>query len=127
MGPGGPRLGVNEQNKEPKPKSIKEVPGYVWRVVSKFFYRLFYIFKLVWETNPLILIALLMFALLTGVIPVISSLVSANVLNTLAEDYTIAQTTKVFTDDLMKDVMKLLIWQFGKNNEESQGSGPCQF
>ena len=107
MGPGGPRLGVNEQNKEPKPKSIKEVPGYVWRVVSKFFYRLFYIFKLVWETNPLILIALLMFALLTGVIPVISSLVSANVLNTLAEDYTIAQTTKVFTDDLMKDVMKL--------------------
>ncbi|MCR5456992.1 MAG: ABC transporter ATP-binding protein/permease [Clostridiales bacterium] len=111
-GPGGPRFGVNEQNKEPKPQSIKEVPGYVWRVISKFFYRLFYIFKLVWETNPLILIALLLFALLTGVIPVISSIVSANVLNTLARDYTIAQTIGGNFDDLMNDVMKLLIWQF---------------
>ena len=112
MGPGGPRLGVNEQNKEPKPQNIKEVPGYLWRVISKFFYRLFYIFKLVWETNPLILIALLLFALMTGIIPVISSIVSANILNTLARDYTIAKTTQVFSEDLMNGVMKLLIWQF---------------
>ena len=106
MGPGGPRLGVNEQNKEPKPQNIKEVPGYLWRVISKFFYRLFYIFKLVWETNPLILIALLLFALMTGIIPVISSIVSANIINTLARDNTISKTTQVFSEDLMNGVMK---------------------
>ena len=34
--------------REPKPKNIKEVPGYLKRVIAKFFYRLFYIFALVW-------------------------------------------------------------------------------
>ena len=36
-----------DKMREPKPKNIKEVPGYLKRVISKFFYRLFYIFALV--------------------------------------------------------------------------------
>ncbi len=108
----GPGFRVNDNNKEPRPQNIKEVPGYLWRLISKFFSRLFYIFKLVWETKPIILAALLFFAIFTGVIPVISSIVSANIINTLAKDYNIAQTTQAFSDELMKDIMKLLIWQF---------------
>ena len=34
---------MQEQLKEPKPNSIKEVPDYLYRVISKFFKRLFYI------------------------------------------------------------------------------------
>ena len=59
MGPGGGWRGQREKMidklKEPKPQSLREVPGYLWRVVSKFFYRLFYIFRIVWDTKPWIL------------------------------------------------------------------------
>ena len=53
-----------EKLKEPKPKSVKEVPGYLWRVFSKFFYRLFYIFRLVWETRPWILFFMIFIGLI---------------------------------------------------------------
>ena len=50
MGPGGPFMGrrekMIEQLKEPKPQSIREVPSYIYRVVTKFIHRLFYIFKI---------------------------------------------------------------------------------
>ena len=49
MGPGfgfgNPQ--VNDKLKEPRPKNIREVPGYIKRTVSKTCGRLFYIFRLV--------------------------------------------------------------------------------
>ena len=36
----------------PPPKSIKEVPDYLKKTVGATFSRLFYIFRLVWETQP---------------------------------------------------------------------------
>ena len=48
MGPGpgggyfrGRREQMNDKLKEPKPQSLREVPDYLKRLVSKFFYRLF--------------------------------------------------------------------------------------
>ncbi len=89
MGPGGPRrLRMdNSKLKEPLPKNIKEVPGYLKRVVFKFFKRLFYIFGLVWNTAPWILICLTLIALLTGILPVITAWVAAELINVLADAY----------------------------------------
>ena len=115
MGPGGPPPGMHsaiDKLREPKPKNIKEVPGYLYRVISKFFYRLFYIFSLVWETKPFILFSLLILSVILGVLPVISAKISANVLNTLAKDYELASQGLGDQTQMLNDVMKLLVWQF---------------
>lgn len=116
MPPGGPGFGRNfeirEKLKEPKPKNIKEVPGYVYRNVKKFFSRLTYIFKLVWETNPWILFAMMFFALVSGVIPVIQAKISAEVLNELASDYALAKSGFGDYELMFNNALKLLIWQF---------------
>lgn len=92
MGPGMPRrLGMdNNKLKEPLPKNIKEVPGYLKRVVSKFFKRLFYIFSLVWNTAPWILISLTVIAVFNGLLPVAMAWIAAELLNVLADAYTVA-------------------------------------
>ncbi len=74
----------HEKNKPKKPKSIKELPRYLKEVFGGFFSRLFYIYKLVWETKPWILIVLLLIALCNGVLPLTSSLITSALLNELA-------------------------------------------
>ncbi len=90
MGPGGPppfikAEKIREQLKEPKPKSIREVPGYLYRLVTKFFSRLFYIFRIVWDTKPWILIHMVLMAIFNGVNPVINTFIDAILLNRLTE------------------------------------------
>lgn len=85
-GPGGfmpPKHAIAEKNKEPLPKNIKEVPGYIYRVIKSFFKRLFYIFELVWETGPWILISMVFIALLNGVLPLVGTYVNAQIINEL--------------------------------------------
>lgn len=114
MGPGGPPPIGNPTDKlrEPKPKSLKEVPGYIRRVTYKFFYRLFYIFGLVWETQPSVLFALTLLSVITGALPVVAAKISAGVLNRLAEDYTLASAGLGSYDEMLSSIMRLLIWQF---------------
>ena len=76
---------ATEKLKEPKPKSIREVPGYLWRVVSKFFSRLFYIFRLVWDAKPWILFVMVGHSVLSGVFPVIGAIIGKFVLDALAD------------------------------------------
>ena len=45
---GPPGGGMHDKLKEPPPKSIKEVPGYLKRLFGGFFFRLTYIIRLVW-------------------------------------------------------------------------------
>ncbi len=114
MGPGGPMMGpprgaVSEKNKEPKPKNLKEVPGFLWRTVTKFFFRLFYIFRLVWETRPWILFLMIFMAIFNGAMPVVGSVIAARILNTLAEAYTAAQNGG---EILFQGIMTLFLFQF---------------
>ena len=108
MGPmmGPPPGSATDKLKEPKPKSLKEVPGYLRRTVSKFFYRLFYIFRLVWEARPWILFVMMFMAIFNGVMPVISALISRELLNRLAESYGGGEA-------LLRGVMVLLFVYFG--------------
>ena len=81
MGPrfGGPsRHDAIEKLKEPLPKSFKEVPGYLKRICSGFFSRLFYIIRLVWEAKKSLLLLMIFMAVFNGVSPVISAYISAN-------------------------------------------------
>ena len=67
----------------PGPKSIREVPGYLWKLISSFFTRFGYIVKLVWDTGHWILFLLSFVALFKGVVPVVTALISKNILNNL--------------------------------------------
>ncbi len=92
MGPGGPnRFLENEKArnklKEPKPQNLKEIPGYLWRVVSKFAKRLLYIYKIVWETRPWILFFMVFIAIFNGVAPVVGLMIDAELLNSLADAF----------------------------------------
>ena len=114
MGPGGPSNFVKaerirEKLKEPKPKNIKEVPGYVYRVVTKFFSRLFYIFRIVWETKPWILIHMVFMAVFNGVNPVINAFIDAALLNGLGNAFMAAVHDEPSQFD---SVMVILIIRF---------------
>ena len=111
MGPmmGPPPGEAADKLREPKPKNIREVPGYLSRLISKFFSRLFYIFALVWETRPWILFALLFIAIIQGFMPVIRSLVAANILNELTNIVVSLGKGEAVSFDA---TMKLLIIQF---------------
>ena len=86
-GPGPRRREALEKLKEPKPQNIREVPDYLKRVITKFFARLLYITKLVWEARPLILFVMLFMAVFEGVVPLITALIDERVLNSLASAY----------------------------------------
>lgn len=81
-----PKHVAAEKNKEPLPKHLKEVPQYLIRLITSFFSRLFYIFRLVWETKPLILILMIAAAAANGLLPIFGAYISAEIINALAEN-----------------------------------------
>ena len=82
----GPMMGppVNDKYKEPLPKNLRELPGFLKRVVCQFFSRLFYIFRLVWDSAPWIMLLLTLISVLTGLLPVLTAYVAAQLINALA-------------------------------------------
>ena len=96
---------ATDQYRVPKPKSIKEVPSYIKKVLSGFFSRLFYIFRLVWEASRGIMFIMTFSSLLTGVLPVVGALIGKELLNKLALAY-----TGEITDFAV--IVTLLIFQF---------------
>jgi len=76
---------MRESLKLPRPKRLKDLPGYLWKLISGFFSRLFYIYRLVWETKPIILFAMLFMAVLGGVLPIASAYISRGIINTLVD------------------------------------------
>lgn len=90
MGPmggfgGRPPSAASEKLKEPLPKNIREVPGYLKRVLSSFFSRLKYIMALVWDAKKSLLFLMVFMAIFNGVSPVLSAYISANLLNCIAD------------------------------------------
>ena len=84
-----------DENREPKPQNIKEVPRYLKNITVSFFSRLFYIFKLVWEASPWILIVMVIIALLNGVLPIFGTYITAQIINVLAMERTIWESLGV--------------------------------
>ncbi|MGM9625424.1 MAG: ABC transporter ATP-binding protein [Eubacteriales bacterium] len=82
-GPGGPG-GKNDKWKEPLPKNIHEVPGYLKKVIGGTLHRMGYVFHVVWDTRHWILFVMMFMTLYDGVAPVIGSLITASLINALA-------------------------------------------
>ncbi len=103
MGPGfgpPPNEEMNEKLKEPLPKSIREVPTYLKNTVGKTTHRLLYIFTLVWEAKPSLLIMMVFTTVFNGVMPVVQALIAGELLNGLADaliSYSKGQTTPLST------------------------------
>lgn len=90
MGPGGmppPMRRNNDNLKPPKPKNIKELPTYLIKLIGGFFFRLFYIFTLVWETRKWIFLAMFSIAIIRGFLPIASAYITAELINNLVKAY----------------------------------------
>jgi len=118
----GGRNNANDKLKEPLPKSVREVPGYLKRLLKSFFFRLFYIFGLVWEAKPWILFVMLFMAIYNGVIPVVGAYIGAALLNALVKGITgeidsfsiimgllILQFSYIFVNNLIHSVYNMVI------------------
>ena len=114
MGPGHfmgpPPSHTNEKLKEPLPKSIREVPGYLKRVTHSFFARLSYIVKLVWEAKKSLMFIMIFMAAFNGVSPVISAYVSANLLNNVAKALSLTEPT---FEVICTALLPAMLLQFG--------------
>lgn len=112
VGPGNGR-GRNFQYEQiPPPKNISDVPRYLKAILGGFFHRLFYIFNLVWKTGPWILFAMTFVALFEGIMPVIGSIISKNVLNQLQTDYQVSTGNESISAFLGSAAFYLLIFLF---------------
>ena len=83
MGPGmgGPRH--YEHEKVPKPTSLRDVPRFLRELLGGFFGRMLYVFKLVWESAPWLLCIMMFMSLFNGVMPLVGSFLSKDVINGL--------------------------------------------
>jgi ATP-binding cassette subfamily B protein len=93
-----------------KPKSLREVPSYLKKVISGFFSRLFYIVSLVWEAAQLLFVAMVLFCILNGILPVVGAYISKDLLNVIAELIGAAALENV-ADNIFV-VMEPLLWLF---------------
>ena len=107
VGPGG-----FAYKKIAPPSSVKDVPRYVKELLGGFFYRLFYIFALVWNTAPWILFALLFIAVITGIMPVLGSIISKQILNEMQIVITDRAIGKLLDDFWTSNIMFLLVFLF---------------
>lgn len=78
------RESARDKNRVPKPATLREVPGYVREMALTLSFRVRYIFRLVWEAKPGLLLVMLLFSLFDGFMPVVGSLIGAAILNRLA-------------------------------------------
>ena len=107
LGPGG----FNYKKVAP-PKSLSDIPRYLKELLGGFFYRLFYIFSLVWSTAPWILFALLFIAIVTGIMPVLGSIISQKILNEMQVVITDKAMGQILGDFWSSNIMFLLIFLF---------------
>ena len=81
---GPPPFKPNTDDNIPKPKNIKEFFPYIFKVIGRFLSRYFFIFRLVWEASPFVLIIMSLVTILNGVLPVLGAKLGAELLNAVA-------------------------------------------
>lgn len=84
----GPPPDKNDRLKVPPPKNLREVPSYLKKTIGGTFSRLLYIFKLVWETQPILLIFMLLMTIYNGIMPLVGTFISAHLLDCVVQSFT---------------------------------------
>lgn len=96
-----------------KPKTLRDVPGYIFKKIKGFLSRLFYIVKLVWQSAPIMLILMAALCILDGILPVIGAYISKDLLNEIA-DLISRHNLGILTDDAV-EALKPLVFLFTLN------------
>ncbi len=102
MPPMGPPRG-NDRFKVPPPKRLREVPGYLKKTVGGTIYRLVYIFRLLWESQPWLLILRALLTVYEGFSPLVNTLITAHLLQRVVDRIS----------DPTVDIVPALLLQFG--------------
>ncbi len=102
MPPMGPPRG-NDRFKVPPPKNLKEIPGYLKKTVGGTLSRLLYIFRLLWECQPFLLLLRAFMTVYEGFAPLLRTYITAHLLQRVVER--IADPTV--------DILPALTLQFG--------------
>ncbi|MBQ6947006.1 MAG: ABC transporter ATP-binding protein, partial [Clostridia bacterium] len=85
------------------PKNLRDVPRYLKETVGGTCYRLFYIFRLVWETKPGLLLFMIFMSIYEGIIPSVTTLVTSNLLYKLTLSFVSKEV----------NLIPPLCWMFG--------------
>lgn len=112
MGPGmgfGPGGRNYEHAKIEKPSSLRDVPRFLRELLGGFFGRMAYVFKLVWESAPWILFIMMFMSLFNGIMPLIGSYLSKDVINGL--QLALEERLGGGTPDF-RPIMITLVWLF---------------
>ena len=88
-----------------KPKGFKNRIAYTLSNIKGFFARLFYIVSLVWETAPLLFIAMVVLCVVDGLLPVIGSYITKWLLDGIQ---LLITGGAVSTGDKLKDILDVL-------------------
>lgn len=96
-----------------KPERIRDYPRYAWKKTKGFFSRLFYIFSLVWQSAPGVLIAMVALCVIDGTLPVFGAYVSSDLLNEIAK--LIAEKSAGTISSEVIDALRPLIFLFSMN------------
>ena len=113
MGPGffgPPPSAMNEKLKEPLPKRLRDVPGFLKRIGQSFFSRLLYVIRLVWEAKKSLLIMMVFVAAFNGISPVFAAYISANLLNRVAE---VLSLNAPSMEQIVPILLPAMLLQFG--------------
>ena len=106
--------GPARDKKQPKvapPKNIKDVPRYLKETVGGFFSRLFYIFRMVWQTGHWILIAMVLVAIFSGIFPAIISVISKDILNHLQDAVTSESKVVIWGSMVLYSIIFLFVFK----------------
>ena len=88
MSPMPGRMGANDSLKAKKPENLRDVPRYLREVIFGTLSRLVYIFKLVWEARPSLLLVMLFMTVYNGFMPLVGTLITAHLLEQVVLSFT---------------------------------------
>lgn len=97
-----PNAHMRDKLRARPPKNLKDLPRFLKEVVGGTLYRLFYIFKLVLECRPGMLVFMVFMMFYDGIMPTIGTLITANLAGRVVESFSAPVNLWV-----------PLIWQFG--------------
>ena len=97
-----------------RPKGFKAFFPYAFGLAKGFLSRLFYIVSLVWETAPMLFIGMVALCILDGVIPVIGSYITKDLLNGIQGLLGSSSSGDVYTDVFvtLRPVLFLFVFFF---------------
>ena len=98
----------------PRPKGFRAFFSYAISLAKGFFGRLFYIVSLVWETAPMLFIAMVALCILDGLLPVIGSYITKDLLNGIQALIGSSSSGDVYTDIFvtLRPVLFLFLFLF---------------